>query len=280
MFFLANSGPTTTKLYSPNGMCNQTLAPFAAWSNIERAVMMLLNKQVLACGGLHNLNCYMYDVLTNTWSIYSNATRSHNYGGVVHNRKIYLTDYSKPEVFDPSSKLWSTWPVAPTDESFSCYVSWKNYIIKFGGYSYASALQVWRFDPTTNNWLILNTTPPFYLYNSGCTVLPNENVLVTGCELSPNCYKSIAEYNVTANTWPSVINGSEILYNSISMVLGKRAFIIPSSSSKLVQEYFFENKTVVKISEPFISYVSSTSPSIAIPADWFIKFPGMCIGIY
>ena len=91
--------------------------------------------------------------------------------------------------------------------------------------------------------------------------------------------KSITEYNVTANTWTGIINGMGIIYNSNPIVLGKRVFIIPSSVSKLVQECFYENRTVVPVSQPFKSLAQNISPSIAVPADWFIKFPGMCIGV-
>ena len=239
---------------------------------------MLLDKQVLACGGLNNINCYLYDILTNTWRLYSNTSTMYDYTGVVHQGKVYLPNYVTSDVFDPPTKVWSTWPVSPTKHLGSCYVSWKNYIIKFGGPDSDSIGQIWRFDPATNAWTKLNTTVPSYLYCVGCTVLPNENVLITGCAWSGDCFYNIVEYNVTGNSWSIVIKGPTHLYNSSPLLLGKRVFIRPGSYGNTVLEYFYENKTVMPVSQTLDSR-NNKIPCVAVPASWFVNFPGVCIGI-
>ena len=254
------------------------MAPFATSENINSAVLMLLNKQVLACGGHNKKNCFLYDVLTNNWTMFSNISTTHDSRGVVHQGKIYLPNDIISDVFDPFTKVWSTWPIPPNTIVWSCYVSWKHYIIKFGGYDSDAINQIWRFDTTTNVWTRLNTTVPFPFNDVGCTVLPNDNVLIAGSKWSSTCWGSIVEYNVTANNWSSVVQSYDYLYNSIPLVLGKRVFIIPSSATEIVWEYFYENQITIPVSQPFIS-ITASSPSIAVPAIWFGNFPGVCIGI-
>ena len=109
---------------------------------------------------------------------------------LVHQGKIFLTHNNAPQIFDPVTKVWSTWAASLSTIPYTCCVSWRNSIIKFGGPSSTATVQAWSYNPATNDWTSLNTTPPFYLYNSGCTVLPNDNVLLTGCSICSDCLKA------------------------------------------------------------------------------------------
>ena len=117
MFFIV--GKTQFGLYSPDGGCQYAFTPSGDFpANIGYLTLALLDKQIVGFGGNSNPNCYLYDVATNSWSIYSTGIVQHNYEkGVVHQGKIYLLDDTGSQVFDPITKILATWPNPPLTSS-------------------------------------------------------------------------------------------------------------------------------------------------------------------
>jgi hypothetical protein len=138
----STSGQRLIEMYTPEGTCVQSLPPPpSGYNNFGGAIAMALKAQVLVCGGYSNSNCYLFDIASNSWSVYSTGRNVHTYfNGVAHDRKIFLYDDLSPEVFDPATKVWSTWKPTPTATYYSCFVSWKGFILRFGGSSTSSSV--------------------------------------------------------------------------------------------------------------------------------------------
>ena len=48
--------------------------------------------QIVSCKGTLTQNCYLYDIATNSWSLYSISSKANQYArGVVYKNKIYIT---------------------------------------------------------------------------------------------------------------------------------------------------------------------------------------------
>ena len=270
-------GTNQVSLYSPSGKCQLTLnSPATSAKGIQYVTLALLDKQILACGGNGNKNCILFDVATSSWSIYSSGFATHDYNrGVVHRGKIYLFDDIQPEVFDPLTKTWSFIHAPPKSVSCACFVSWNDVILSFGGFY--SKQGAFKFDPETNLWTNLNLAlPPMLICNSGCVVLPNNNILIAGSrELNYN----YGVYNVTSNTWISAEISPSILVNSIPIVMGKRVFIMPSQYEPKVMEYVVSNQTFVPAAANFVIDRIDFYAAISVPAIWFSNWQGGCIGV-
>jgi hypothetical protein len=270
-------GTSQVGLYSPDGNCQYSLAPLPPSPiGIGFLTMALMSKQILACGGTNNTNCFLYNVARDQWSIYSAGHFVHNERrGVVHQGKIYLPDDTNPEVFDPVTQTWSIWPAPLFSVHWTCFVSWKNVILGFGGDS--NKLRVSKFDPTTNAWSTLSpSSPPMELDHSSCAVLSDMNVLLAGSSSLAWNYKKFAVYNVTSNTWPLTTNATVNLYHSSLLILGNRFFTIPHYAYSTVTEYIYISntassmKTLFNLSRPFFA------GSISAPASWFAHLPNDC----
>jgi hypothetical protein len=74
---------------------------------------------------------------------------------------------------------------------------WRDSFIFVGYYLYQ------KFNLTTQLWTQISTSPPVPLYQPGCIVLPNEEILVVGSFFSPTM--SLI-YNHVTNTWRTVSN--------------------------------------------------------------------------
>jgi hypothetical protein len=197
---------------------------------------------------------------------------------VVHQGKIYLTDLANPQVFDPATKAWTKWAVSPSPPNGACFVSWKNYILQFGSTSSTHETQIWKYDPTINAWSNVAMSTTFPLYNSGCVVLPDGNILIVGSGYDAKLFKVYTVYNVTSNSWSPYVYGKMDLYFSLPLLLGNRIFVL--AGSNLVEEYVIGNSSVTNSSYPY-PYVWSYVPSAtAVPAQWFSHLPGGCKGVY
>jgi hypothetical protein len=226
--------------------------------------------------------CYLYDPASNKWSNYSAGSYLHDTQGVLHQGKFYLTVKAGdqvPEVFDPVTKTWSTWAADPTYSDGACFVSWNNYILKFGGGQFT---QVRMYDPVTMVWSVLTSSAPIFMYNTGCTTLPNGNVLLVGSTYQSSYFNALTEYNVTANSWlPLTYTTINHLY-SVPMVIGNRVLIMPGTQYQGIEEYFYSgNKTTIITAQgiPVKVTLNGKIPYLAVPAQWFSHLSGGCIGI-
>ena len=266
-------GSSEINLYSPNGKCQHKLTPNIpdVLSVSRLSVLGIINEKIVVCGGSYNLFCYLYDVVNYHWSVYSTSQYSHSeMPGVFHNGKFYLSEDTHPEVFDPSTKTWSTWAISPESPSYACLVSWKDVILQIGGLG----MQIYQYDPSTNTWTNLNApAPPNTLYYMSCLVLPNMNVLIA----APNMAKTVTAYNVTSNTWVFNINTEQDVYYSSLLLLGARAFIV-SYHSNLI-ECYYNNQSVSVIDNNFSTIHAYYPGVIAVPDAWFSYLPGGCIGV-
>ena len=273
-------GNTQVSIYSPDGQCQYTLSPLLPSPvGIAYLTLALFGDQVIACGGNGNTNCYSYDAGADQWSIFSTGKVIHSERlGLTHQGKIYLTDDSQPEVFDPSSKTWSTWRASPSTPYCSCSVSWNDVILQFGGYY--SLQQIYRYSPSINTWTALNPQKaPLDLCFSGCVVMPDQNILIAGSSSPAVNYKKFAVYNVTSNTWPQFAFADVNVFFSTPLVIGSRIFTIPFLSYSTVVEYGFNDNSVTAMDAQLSLARPYFAGAIAVPATWFSHLPGDCSGI-
>jgi Kelch motif len=184
---------------------------------------------------------------------------------------------TQPEIFDPLTNTWSNWTLAPTPMCYACFVSWKNYIFKFGGLSPTHSRQVQRYDSYSHKWTTLLTYPPFDIYRSGCVTLPNGNILIVGSMATS--VMAYSEYNVRTNVWSPIIVGRILQHESTPLVLGRQVFVIPSLGPKPVEVYNYKNSTVSFSAKDFNITTSYKPAVVAVPARWFSDLPGGCLGI-
>ncbi len=190
---------------------------------------------------------------------------------------MYLPHNSHPKIFNPLTQTWSNWARAPTDMIYACYVSWENYIFKFGGSWNHHLRTVQRYDSFSQKWTNLSTYAPFDVFRSGCVTLPNGNILIVGSMVYPsNVY---SEYNVRRNIWSPIIHGRIPQIDSTPLVLGRRVFVISSYSPKPVEEYNYETSTVSFSALDFNISMEYKPAVVAVPARWFSYIPGGCLGI-
>jgi hypothetical protein len=273
-------GNTHVAVYSPDGQCQYTLPPLPPSPvGIAYLTLALFGDQILACGGNGNVNCYSYDAGADRWSVFSTGNVAHvEKRGLGHQGKIYLSDNSQTEVFNPSTKTWSTWSLPPYSSYCACFVSWNDVILRFGGIE--SNNKVYSYNPSSNTWTDLNPpNPPMLSCFSGCVVMPDQNVLLAGSTTTTADYQKFLVYNVTSNTWPQYAMADVNIYFSTPLVLGSRVFTIPHPSYSTVVEYDFQNNSVSDSAIPISLVRPLFAGAIAVPATWFSNLPGDCIGI-
>ena len=285
-------------LHSPSGQCEHQLAPIKLaptdYNGMTGSTFAVLDRKVVACYGYMAYNCYIYDVASDAWSVYGTYSPQNNYGsrGVYHQGKLYQYDPRVPHVFDPVQKSFSSWALPPlpaghTEAYYACYVSWNSSIMRLGADGAPSLRrQVHSYDPATNSWSNqpISSSVPFEIFQTGCVVLPNGNVLVTGTSKTgwPNQPNNYAEYNVTANTWSPLMQGnsSSSFVKSLPLVLGNRVFVLPNGNDMPVYEYIYTNSTMVAAPYKYPASGWMSPAATVVPASWFSHLTGGCTGVY
>jgi hypothetical protein len=112
---------------------------------------------------------------------------------------------------------------------------------------------------------------------SGCSVLPNMNVLLAGS--SAGSYKMFSVYNVTSNTWPLTTNATVNVFFSSLLLLGKRVMTIPHLSYSTVTEYNYLNNSATNVGSLLNLARPYFAGAISVPAVWFAYLPNDCIGV-
>jgi hypothetical protein len=162
--------------------------------------------------------------------------------GVVYDRNIYIVDDSNPEVFNPSTSDWLTWPAPPNKSGNGpCLLAWKDSILLLGGELNRRGVQ--QFNLSTKTWKILDSSNlSMAIYFSGCVVLPTEDILIVGSEIDP--YRSSAAlYNVSSNTWTQLDETNHPRDGTSLVTLGSRVFVVDGWSSYTVEEFDFVDNT-------------------------------------
>ena len=120
------------ELYSPNGKCSYQLASVPSTSDQYKfPVLGILDNNILACDNqFHNFQkCWSYNIGNNTWSLYTESQFAHSNPGITYKGKLYILDMLQPEVFDPVTKTWSSWPAVLEDPYGGCIVGFENLVI-------------------------------------------------------------------------------------------------------------------------------------------------------
>jgi len=278
-FVVGGFGHKEVELYSPDGTCQHSLAPFpVSGSEYFEPVLAFMDEKILACGGRQNKNCFLYHSNNDTWADYSNSTCYHDeQPGEIFNGKLYIVDDSNPEVFDPVSYSWSSWPTPLNKTELGpCLVAWKDTFILLGGYY--DRRQIQTFNHSSNTWQVLDlSSVPIEIYLSGCILLPNNEILVVGSDYT--AFESSATlYNIEANTWNKLPDISVNRHGTSLVLLGTRVFAIASDDTNVIEEFHYNNNTWSSVEAKLI--VSRFHHgTIALPAELFQHLPGGCVGV-
>jgi hypothetical protein len=137
----------SVELYSPTGNCNHKLAAFPVIA--YNPVLVYVDNMIIACSG--GKYCWEYNVKKDNWSVIATAQFTHNFQpGVVYQDKVYVMDEASPQVFDPSSRTWSSWPSPPKEfGNVPWMVGWKDCIILLGGTSNLRGVQIFNVTQQT-----------------------------------------------------------------------------------------------------------------------------------
>ncbi len=150
------NGQPNVEVYSPTGSCNYALAPLPSTGTNFGIILAYIKQVIFACAGPYNKICWKYNIASNSWSLYTTAKFTHDYRpAATYNNKLYFIDEYNPEVFDPATNTWSTWPVPPIKTGDGpCMVVWKDTFLLFGGYVTRRAVQ--SYNHTTKAWKVLS----------------------------------------------------------------------------------------------------------------------------
>ncbi len=232
------NGQSSVELYSPTGSCNYPLAPLPTNGTNFGIILSYINQVIFACGGPYNKICWKYNVATNSWSQYTTSKFTHDYRpAAIYSNTLYFMDDFNPEVFEPATNTWSTWP-APSIKTGDgpCMVAWKDSFLLIGGYTTRRGVQ--SYNHTTKAWKVLSPfSVPSEMVYAGCILLPyRDEFLIVGSEESP--YGSAASvYNIPSNTFTALSNVTVNRGGSKIVQLGCRIFVTDGHSGPTVQEY-------------------------------------------
>jgi hypothetical protein len=266
---------TSVELYSPSGNCNHQLADFPVSS--ENPVLVYVDEMIIACAV--GQSCWEYNTKEDKWSVIAKALFTHNgQPGVVYQEKVYVIDEASPQVFDPSSKTWSSWPSLPNKfGNYPCIVNWKDCIILFGGSSNTRSFQI--FNITAQTWTVLDTSQlPMEIHWSSSLTLNNGNVFIVGSEQSGSHY-SAAFYKPTDNSWVQLEDSVTSHQGTRLVQLGTRLFAIGGRANDLVEEYNLETNLWTPFDVELLVKRDGHHSVLALPANLFSHLPGGCQGV-
>lgn len=210
-----------------------------------------------------------------TSSIYT-----HNYEPAAsYDNKLFIADDANPEVYDPVTSTWSSWPTTPKLLGEGpCMVTWHDYFLLIGGRDSDNGVQ--RFSHATQTWNIVeSSSAPMIVDFSGCIVLPTDEILVVGAEHPDIAGIAVALYNVTANSWTK-LEDSQWNHHGVSLVqLGQRVFALGSRDQNVVEEFHYNNNTWTTLDNSLIVHRTGHQDVLSLPADLFQHLPGGCVGV-
>jgi len=166
---------------------------------VKNPVLAFLSGKILSCD---SDTCWNLNVEENKWKSFSEIPNQERTGfsvGQVYNDKLYLNQGKQFFVFDPETVNWTSLRGPPVDPGEGgCAVTWKDTFLLFGGRSNPRSVQ--KFDHVTQQWEKLDTSAPIDIIYSGCTVLDENSVLITGSE-SFLFRKSSTIFEIVSNKW-------------------------------------------------------------------------------
>ncbi len=274
------NGQSSVEVYSPNGKCNYALAPLPTAGTNFGLILSYINQVIFACGGPLNKNCWKYNVASNSWSLYTTSKFTHDYRlAATYNNQLFFEDELNPEVFDPLTNTWSSWPAPPIKTGDGpCMVVWKDTFVLIGGYTTRRGVQ--SYSHTTKTWKVLSPVlVPSEMVYAGCILLPNrDEVLIVGSEDFP--FGLVASvYNITSNTFTALSNVTVNRAGSKIVQLGDRIFVTDGHGGSTVDEYFPNSHTWARVSVSLKTPRSVHHGAAAMSASLFANIPGGCSGV-
>jgi hypothetical protein len=270
------------ELYSPDGNCQHNLAPVPISSDgFYMPVLAFIDNKILACGGYNNKNCFQYHPNNDTWSIFSISKSIHSdFPGEIFNEKLFLADCCSPEVLDPVSNTWSSWPSFISFGSGtglnSCLIAWQETFILLGGLIGPTPQS---FNHSTNTWQVVDyVRPPIYFDTNGCILLPSDEILVVGSEGYLN-YTSAALYDIKANSWKELPKTTYCRDGASLVILGSRIFAMDGRYNNTVEEFDYDTSSWSLVAAELITHRGGSQDVIALPAEMFQHLPGGCVGV-
>ena len=242
-------------------------------------ILSYIDGRILSCGGNKNKDCYLYHPLNDSWSVYSTSSFTHDLQpGEIYNKKIYLSDDENPEVFDPATNAWSSWPTPKnTGGEGACLVAWKEFFFLIGGYTDKRGFQT--FNHSSNTWEALGSSSvPMDVLLSDCLLLPSDEILVVGSEYAPYV-NSAALYNIEANTWKQLPNSTSPRAGGGLVILGTRIFVMGDHFENVVEEFDYDTSTWSPVEAKLITHRDGHQGILPLPAEMFQHLPGGCVGV-
>ena len=191
--------------------------------------------------------------------------------------KIYLAHDTNPEIFDPMTSEWSSWPRSHVVHGgFGCLLSWRDSLIFLGGYNARKVVEI--FDVSSQTWKILDSSAPIGISYSACVVLPDDEILVAE-PYDRFSQKQSFIYNVTATKWRQGGDPNFSKFGSSLVVLGSRVFAVGGFYSEEVVEEFHLSSEIWTVVDtpPVVPRIYHSM--ISVPAELFSHLPGGCEGV-
>jgi len=269
------------EVYSPDGKCQFVLSPVPISSTqFFNPTLANIDDKNIACPSItqDTQDCWQYSATENNWTVLTSLQYEHRENtGVVHNGKIFIIDDYNPEVYDPRTNSWSTWPkpVQPTGYG-TCLISWKDSILAIGGSENGWGVQ--SFNSTLNAWSVWDEgSSPFQLLEHSCTLLPTEKVLVVGS--NTNIY-SVALFDINTNSWELLQNTKFNRCGAAFVNLNGKIFLIGGgalfTTIDVVEEFHYESNSWTEVEASPINQQMFSS-ALSLPAEIFTHLE--CDGI-
>ena len=273
---VGKSKTMSVEVYSPTGKCNHKLGEFPVICS--NPVLVEADSKIIGCCG--GQSCWEYNPTKDRWSVVVATApfATNSQPGVVYEGKVYVMDESKPQVLDPSSNTWSSWPSPPKKPGYNPWmVGRKDTIILIGGSSNLRGIQI--FNVTAQTWTVKDSSKvPMDIQWSSSLTLANGNVLVVGSN-HPSYYYSAAIYNPAVETWKKLEKTTTNRYGNRVVQLGGRVFAIDGFKTDLVEEFLLETETWKPVNVELLIKRDGLHSLLALPARLFSHLPGGCQGV-
>jgi len=138
-----NAATASFQLYSPNGLCQQQLAPLPA--ALYDMYLFYFNDKIMMCGHPNNRQCWKYNIRYNEWTASTSSMYGHNYQPyLMYKDKLYaMHTPGYGEVYDDFNNAWDSWASPLVNQGdWSCMVAWRDSFILIGGSGNPRGVQV------------------------------------------------------------------------------------------------------------------------------------------
>jgi hypothetical protein len=150
------------------------------------------------------------------------------------------------------------------------------YFLRFGGDS--GYRDIYKYNVSSDSWNFIGSNAPMDIYFTGCTLLPDGNVLLVGSMTAAN-WNSYVVYNVSGNSWGPTIIGQNKRFSAVVVNLGSRVLTVYGGQVNVVEEFHWSNKTIEAKGSALLNSREFPPGAIAVPAKLFAHMPLGCLGV-